>query len=139
LIAQATFRLEPLTEVFCGVWLPCADPEHAARLVGIVSDDQIAPTGIDLRWHAGGLFGLIVMIEDNRDDVQARAERLHGLAGRHCLPTIAMRERPGPVNPVTAGSRRALCRKYALASRAFPQMMGHWYAFCSRLRSWPGH
>jgi glycolate oxidase FAD binding subunit len=89
LIAQATFRLEPLTEVFCGVWLPCADPEHAARLVGIVSDDQIAPTGIDLRWHAGGLFGLIVMIEGNRDDVQARAERLHGLAGRHCPPTIA--------------------------------------------------
>ncbi|MGC1283418.1 MAG: FAD-binding oxidoreductase, partial [Streptosporangiaceae bacterium] len=66
LITEATFRLEPLRQVSAGVWLPCADAEHAARLVEVVADPWIAPSGIDLRWRADGRLGLIVMIEGDR-------------------------------------------------------------------------
>jgi glycolate oxidase FAD binding subunit len=88
LITEATFRLRPLPQVAGGVWLPCTDPEHAARLVETVSDPWIAPSGIDLRWRAGGPLGLIVMIEGDRQGVQARSERLHALAGRPAPPPI---------------------------------------------------
>ena len=89
LITEATFRLEPLPEASRGVWLPCADPEHAARLVETVSDPWLAPSGIDLRWpSAEKPIGLIVMIEGDRQDVQERAERLHALAGRPAPPPI---------------------------------------------------
>jgi glycolate oxidase FAD binding subunit len=88
LITEATFRLEPLQPVSGGAWLPCADPEDAARLVGVVSDAWIAPSGIDLRWRAGGPLGLIVMIQGDRPGFQARSERLHALAGRPAPPPI---------------------------------------------------
>jgi FAD/FMN-containing dehydrogenase len=49
----------------------------------------MAPSGIDLRWpSADKPIGLIVMIEGDRQDVQARAERLHALAGRPAPPPI---------------------------------------------------
>ena len=88
LITEATFRLEPLQPVSGGTWLPCADPEDAARLVGVVSDAWIAPSGIDLRWRAGGPLGLIVMIQGDRPGFQARSERLHALAGRPVPPPV---------------------------------------------------
>ncbi|MGA8455205.1 MAG: FAD-binding oxidoreductase [Streptosporangiaceae bacterium] len=88
LITEATFRLEPLRQVSAGVWLPCADAEHAARLVEVVADPWIAPSGIDLRWRADGRLGLIVMIEGDRPGIQARADRLHALAGRPAPPPM---------------------------------------------------
>jgi glycolate oxidase FAD binding subunit len=89
LITEATFRLEPLPQISGGVWLPCADPEHAAWLVEVVSDPWMAPSGIDLRWpSADKPIGLIVMIQGDRQDVQARTARLHALAGRPAPPPI---------------------------------------------------
>jgi len=89
LITEATFRLEPLPQASGGVWLPCHDPEHAARLVEVVSDPSIAPTGIDLRWpSADEPLGLTVMIQGDRQDVQERRARLHALAGRPAPPPI---------------------------------------------------
>jgi glycolate oxidase FAD binding subunit len=90
LITEATFRLEPVPQV-SGVWLPF-DPEHAARLVEEVSDPWMAPSGIDLRWPSAdkpiGLIVMIVMIQGDRLDVQARQARLHALAGRPAPPPI---------------------------------------------------
>jgi glycolate oxidase FAD binding subunit len=88
LITEATFRLEPRPQVSGGVWLPCADPEHAARLVEIVSDPWIAPSGIDLRWVAGKPMGLDVLIRGDRQGFQERKERLYALAGRPAPPPI---------------------------------------------------
>lgn len=97
LITEATFGLQPLPEVSGGVWLPCADPEHAARLVEIVKDPWMAPSGIDLHWPAGKSIGLIVMIEGDRQSVQERRDRLEALAGRPAPPPIgpARAGRPG--------------------------------------------
>ncbi len=86
LITEATFRLEPLPQVSRGTWMPCRDPDHAARLVESVSDPSMAPTGIELLLRADGSLGLIVMIQGDKDDVHARAERLHALAGRPPSP-----------------------------------------------------
>jgi glycolate oxidase FAD binding subunit len=94
LITEATFRLRPLPRVVGGVWLPCTDPEHAARLAETVSDPWLAPSGIDVRWRTGGPIGLIVRIEGDRQGVQARAERLHALAGRPAPPPIDRARRP---------------------------------------------
>lgn len=94
LITEATFRLEPLPQMSGGVWLPCDDPEHAARLVEVVSDPWMAPSGIDLRWPSVAKpIGLIVMIQGDRQDVQARTARLHALAGRPAPPTDPARVR----------------------------------------------
>jgi glycolate oxidase FAD binding subunit len=83
LITEATFRLEPLWHMSSGVWLPCADPEDAARLVEAVSAPSMSPSAIDLRWpSADKPIGLIVMIQGDRPDVLARAGRLNILAGR---------------------------------------------------------
>jgi glycolate oxidase FAD binding subunit len=83
LITEATFRLEPLWPMSSGVWLPCAGPEDAARLVEAVSGPWMAPCGIDLRWpSADKPMGLMVMIQGERPDVQARQVRLNALAGR---------------------------------------------------------
>jgi glycolate oxidase FAD binding subunit len=46
LITEATFRLEPLWHMSSGVWLPCADPEDAARLVEAVSAPSMSPSAI---------------------------------------------------------------------------------------------
>jgi glycolate oxidase FAD binding subunit len=94
LITEATFRLRPLPRVAAGVWLPCPDPEHAARLVEIVSDPGMAPSGIDLRWRTDGPIGLIVRIEGDQQGVQARTERLHALVGRPAPPPIDRARRP---------------------------------------------
>jgi glycolate oxidase FAD binding subunit len=86
LITEATFGLHPLPKRSGGVWLPCADPEHAARLVEIVKDPWMAPSGIDVSWPAGGPMGLIVMVEGDRQSVQERTNRLNALAGRPASP-----------------------------------------------------
>ncbi len=98
LITEATFRLEPLPQVSGGVWLPFTDPEDAARLAEVVSDSWLAPTGIDLRWpSADKPLGLIVMIQGDRQDFEARRARLHALAGRPAPAPIgsAHARRPG--------------------------------------------
>jgi len=87
LITEATLRLEPLPQVTRGVLLPCTDPGHAARLVEAVSAAEFNPTGIDVRWlSADQPLGLIVTIQGERDDVHARAGRLHALVGRSAPP-----------------------------------------------------
>lgn len=88
LITEATFGLHPLPECSGGVWLPCADPEHAARLVETVEDPWMAPSGIDLSWPAAKPMGLIVMVEGDRQIVRERMNRLNALAGRPGRPPI---------------------------------------------------
>jgi glycolate oxidase FAD binding subunit len=82
LITEATFRLHPTPQISGSVWIPCTGPEHAARLVEMVSDPWIAPWGIDLRWPAGKRPGLAVSVEGDRQFFCARSGRLHELAGR---------------------------------------------------------
>jgi glycolate oxidase FAD binding subunit len=95
LITEATFRLHPLPQCSGGVWLPCADPEHAARLVEIVKDPWMAPSGIDLRWPAADKpIGLTVMIEGDRQSVRERGNRLRALAGRPAAPPIDLARAP---------------------------------------------
>jgi glycolate oxidase FAD binding subunit len=107
LITEATFRPRPPFQMSSGVWLPCADPEDAARLVEVVSDAWMAPSGIDLRWpSADKPIGLIVMIQGARQDVQARAARLYALAGRPARRHPAARA--GSTHPITAASPRPL-------------------------------
>lgn len=56
----------------------------------------MAPTGNDLLWpSADKPTGLIVMIQGDRPDVQARAGRLHALAGRPAPPPPDRARRPG--------------------------------------------
>ena len=89
LITQATFRLEPLPQVSGGISLRCADPEHAERLVEEVSDPWIAACGIDLQWpSADKPLRLIVAIQGDREDFEARSARLRALDGRPALPPI---------------------------------------------------
>jgi glycolate oxidase FAD binding subunit len=88
LIAEATFVLHPLSQVSGGVGVPCADPEDAARLVELVKDPWLAPSGIELIWPAGKPISLLVMIEGDRQSFQERANRLNELAGRPALPSI---------------------------------------------------
>lgn len=94
LITEATIRLEPMPTMVCGVWLPCTDPEHAARLVQIVSEPWLAPTGIDLCWRSGEPLELLVTIEGGRQDIYAREERLNALAGRASSPPIDPADAP---------------------------------------------
>jgi glycolate oxidase FAD binding subunit len=104
LITEASFRLHPLPQVFGGTWLPCTDPEDAARkLAEIASDTWLAPIGIDLRWPAPDKpLGLIVSIEGDKQTFQARYDRLHVLAGRQPaspLPGLAdARQQDAPDN-----------------------------------------
>jgi glycolate oxidase FAD binding subunit len=89
LITEATFRLEPLPQIAGGVSLKCADPEHAARLVAVVSDPWMAPSGIVVHWPAADKpLGLMVMIRGDRQHFQERSDRLHALAGRPAPPPI---------------------------------------------------
>jgi glycolate oxidase FAD binding subunit len=89
LITEATFRLEPLPQISGGVSLECADPEHAARLVALVSDPWMAPSGIVLHWpSADKPLGLMVMIRGDRQHFQERSDRLRALAGRPAAPPI---------------------------------------------------
>jgi glycolate oxidase FAD binding subunit len=87
LITEATFRLEPLWQVSGGTWMECADPDHAGRLLEEVSDPWIAPGGIEVRWpSADKPLGLIVMLQGDRPDFEARRARVHALAGRPDTP-----------------------------------------------------
>jgi glycolate oxidase FAD binding subunit len=87
LITEATFRLEPLPQVSGGVSIRCADPEHAARLVEIVSDPAMAPSGIDVIWpSADDRLRLLVSIQGDRQDFEARRARLDALDGRPATP-----------------------------------------------------
>ena len=87
LITEATFRLEPLPQISGGVSLRCADPEHAARLVEIVADPALAATGINMIWpSAGEPLRLLVNIQGDREDYEARQARLHALDGRPSVP-----------------------------------------------------
>jgi glycolate oxidase FAD binding subunit len=88
LITEVTFGLRPLPQVSGGVALPCADPEHAARLVELVKDPWLAPSGIELNWPPGKSISLLVMIEGDSQSFQERANRLNELAGRPALPPI---------------------------------------------------
>ena len=89
LITEATFRLEPLPKVSGGISVDCDDPEHAERIIEEVSDSLIAPLGIGLRWpSADEPLGLLVMIQGDREDFEARSARVRLLAGRPPLPPI---------------------------------------------------
>ena len=87
LITEATFRLEPLPQVSGGVSIKCADPEHAAQLVGIVSDPAMAPSGIDVIWpSADDRLRLLVSIQGDRHDFEVRRAQLDALDGRPATP-----------------------------------------------------
>ena len=87
LITEATFRLEPLPQVSGGVSIKCADPEHAAQLVGIVSDPAMAPSGIDVIWpSADDRLRLLVSIQGDRQDFEERRAQLDALDGRSATP-----------------------------------------------------
>jgi glycolate oxidase FAD binding subunit len=87
LITEATFRLEPLPQVVGGVSIKCADPEHASRLVEIVSDPAMAPSGIDVIWpSADDPLRLLVSIQGDRQDFEARRAQLDALDGRPPTP-----------------------------------------------------
>jgi glycolate oxidase FAD binding subunit len=97
LVTEATFRLEPLPQVSGGVWPPCAGPEHAARLVELVSDPRMAASGIDLRWPSpDNPIGLVVMIQGDRQVYAERPARLNVLAGRPAPLTDRARRLDGP-------------------------------------------
>ena len=115
LITEATFRLEPLSQVSGGVWLPFTDPEHAARLVEEVSAPWIAPSGIDLRWPAADKPpGLTVMIQGDRQDYEARQARLNALAGR---PAPLPKERARRLDAPDHGGLPAAVAQEMLARR----------------------
>ena len=87
LITEATFRLEPLPQISGGVSIRCADPEQAERMVEIVSDPALAPWGIDVLWASEGEpLRLIVSIQGDRQDFEARQGRLQALDGRPATP-----------------------------------------------------
>ena len=87
LITEATFRLEPLPQVTGGVSIKCADPDHAAQLVRIVSDPALAPSGIDVIWpSADARLRLLVSLQGDREDFEARTAQLDALDGRAPMP-----------------------------------------------------
>jgi glycolate oxidase FAD binding subunit len=89
LITEATFRVEPTPQISGSVALNCDDPEHAEQLVAEVSDPEIAPLGIGLRWPAADeQLRLFAMLEGDRDDFRARSARVYALAGREAPPPI---------------------------------------------------
>jgi glycolate oxidase FAD binding subunit len=84
LITEATFRVHPLPRGSVAVRLEGADPDDAARIVGIVaSDPWLAPSGINLSWpSAGEPIQVMVMVDHDSQDFQERVDRLWVLAGR---------------------------------------------------------
>jgi glycolate oxidase FAD binding subunit len=89
LITEATFRLEPTPNISGGVGVRCDDPEHAERLIGELSDPSIAPLGIGLLWpSADEPLRLLVMMQGDREDYEARSTRVRALAGRPPMPPI---------------------------------------------------
>jgi len=89
LITEATFRLEPLPKISGGIGVKCDDPEHAERLIEELSGPSIAPLGIGLLWpSAEEPVRLLVMIQGDREDFEARSARVRAVAGRPPLPPI---------------------------------------------------
>jgi glycolate oxidase FAD binding subunit len=89
LITEVTLRTEPLPQISGGVGVPCDGPEHAARLVEQAADPWIAPCGIELFWPAADKpLRLVVMLQGDRPDYDARWERVHVLAGRANVPLL---------------------------------------------------
>jgi glycolate oxidase FAD binding subunit len=87
LITEATFRLEPTPQVSGGISVDCDDPEHAERMIEEVSDPLIAPLGVSLRWpSADEPLRLLVMIQGDLEDFEARSARIRALGGRPPLP-----------------------------------------------------
>jgi glycolate dehydrogenase FAD-binding subunit len=84
LITEVTFRVHPLPRGSAGVRIDCADPDDAARIVGIVATDPwLAPSGIGLTWtSAGEPIRLMVMVDHDSEDFQERVDRLWVLAGQ---------------------------------------------------------
>lgn len=84
LITEVTFRVHPLPRGCACVRIDCADPDDAARIVGIVATDPwLAPSGIDLIWtSAGEPIRLMVMVDHDSEDFQERVDRLWVLAGQ---------------------------------------------------------
>jgi FAD/FMN-containing dehydrogenase len=144
LITEATFRLEPRHTVSRGTWLPCTDPEQAVQLAELAADPALAATGINVRWRADGSLGLLVMIQGERDDVQARAEQLCALAGRPAPPPVDRARVVRLDSPDHGGlppAVRSGCwpsgrrsRPNCATRRPTP---GRWSASRSRPRYWP--
>jgi glycolate oxidase FAD binding subunit len=116
LIIEATFGLHPLPECCGSVWVPCADPEHAGRLVETVKDPWIAPSGIDLSWPADKPMGLIVMVEGDKQSVRERMNQLNVLAGRPGRPPIDP-ARARPLDAPDYGGLPAAVAQQMLAAR----------------------
>jgi glycolate oxidase FAD binding subunit len=94
LITEATFRLEPLPKISGGIGVNCDDPEHAERLIGELSGPSIAPLGIGVRWvSADEPVRLLVMIQGDREEFQARSDRVRAVGGRPPLPRIDQENR----------------------------------------------
>jgi glycolate oxidase FAD binding subunit len=83
LITEITLRTEPLPQISGGVGVPTDGPEHAERLVEEAADPWIAPSGIELFWPAADEpLRLLVMLQGDRPEYDARWARVHALAGR---------------------------------------------------------
>ncbi|HEY2262704.1 MAG TPA: FAD-binding oxidoreductase [Streptosporangiaceae bacterium] len=90
LITEATFRVHPLPRGCAGVRINCADPDDAARMVGIVAADSwLAPSGISLSWpSADSSVQVFVMVDHDTQDYQERVDQLWRLAGQTPPPPI---------------------------------------------------
>jgi glycolate oxidase FAD binding subunit len=100
LITEASFRLEPTPQVFGGIGVKCDDPEHAERLIEELSGPSIAPLGIGLRWpSADDPVQLLVMIQGDREDFEARSDRVRAVGGRPPMPRIDPAHRRGLDDP----------------------------------------
>jgi glycolate oxidase FAD binding subunit len=90
LITEATFRVHPVPRGSAGVRIDCADPDDAARTVGIVATDSwLAPTGITLSWpSADSPVRVFVLVDHDSQDYQERVDHLWRLAGQTPPPPI---------------------------------------------------
>jgi glycolate oxidase FAD binding subunit len=90
LITEASFRVHPVPRGSAGVRIDCADPDDAARMVGIVATDSwLAPTGITLSWpSADSPVRVFVLVDHDSQDYQERVDHLWRLAGQTPPPPI---------------------------------------------------
>jgi glycolate oxidase FAD binding subunit len=90
LITEVTFRVHPLPRGSAGVGFECADPDEAARIVGIdAADSWLAPSGIELGWRSADKpIWVTVVVERDSEDYEERVNQLHVLAGRGPLLPI---------------------------------------------------
>jgi glycolate oxidase FAD binding subunit len=104
LITEVTFRVHPLPRGSAGVGFKCADPDEAARIVGIVAADSwLAPSGIELGWRsADNPIWVTVVVERDTEDYEERVNQLHVLAGRGPMLPIDRAKVPRQVPPAVA-------------------------------------